>query len=60
MVARLYVRSSTLRSFRCGTKGYGVAYDIKMIMDRGTVDILRPEWIKDSVAKGELMPFKRR
>ncbi|KIP10052.1 hypothetical protein PHLGIDRAFT_125880 [Phlebiopsis gigantea 11061_1 CR5-6] len=40
--------------------GETTPYDIKLIMDRGTLDIVRPEWIKDSVAKATLMPFKKK
>ena len=54
------MRSSTFLKFVYDTKVNDVAYDIKMLMDKGTIDIIRPEWIKDSVAKGQLMPFKRK
>lgn len=36
------------------------AYDIKLIMDKGALDIIRPQWIKDSVAKGVLMPLRKK
>lgn len=42
------------------TELHDIAYDIKMIMNKGIIDIIRPEWIKDSVTKGELMPFKKK
>ena len=31
-----------------------------MIVDRGQHDIVKPEWIKDSVAKDELIPLAKR
>lgn len=36
------------------------AYDIKLIMNKGVFDIIRPQWIKDCVTKGELLPLKKK
>jgi hypothetical protein len=36
------------------------AYDIKLIMQRGVFDIVRPTWIKACVAKGELLPLSKK
>ncbi|GJE90990.1 DNA ligase 4 [Phanerochaete sordida] len=40
--------------------GATVPYDIKMIMDRGAHDIVKPAWIRDSVERGELAPLTKR
>ena len=31
-----------------------------MMIKKGTIDIITPQWVKDSVAKGELMPLKKK
>ena len=36
------------------------AYDIKMIMNKGQYDIIKPAWITDSIAKGELVPMRKK
>lgn len=36
------------------------AYDVKLIMKNGTIDIVRPEWVKRCVSKGELVPLKKK
>ena len=35
------------------------AYDLKLIIDKGTVDVLKPEWVQDSIAREELVPFQK-
>ncbi|EKM49973.1 uncharacterized protein PHACADRAFT_178599 [Phanerochaete carnosa HHB-10118-sp] len=40
--------------------GATIPYDIKMIVDRGTHDIVKPEWIRDSVARDELAPLTKK
>lgn len=37
-----------------------IAYDIKLIMDKDVCDIIRPQWILDSIAKGETVPLTKR
>jgi len=29
------------------------AYDLKLIIDKGKVDVIKPSWILDSIEKGE-------
>ena len=36
------------------------AYDIKLLVNKGTVDIVHPQWILDCVARDELVPLKKR
>ncbi|KAL4250333.1 DNA ligase [Abortiporus biennis] len=40
--------------------GTTTPYDIKLIMNKGVCDIIRPSWIKDSVAKGSLVPLTKK
>jgi len=35
-------------------------YDIKLLVNKGTVDIVRPQWILDCVARDEMVPLKKR
>lgn len=37
-----------------------LAYDIKLLVNKGTVDIIRPQWVLDCVARDELVPLKKR
>ena len=39
---------------------FAEAYDIKMIMDKGVYDIIRPRWLFDSVANNELVPLSKK
>lgn len=39
---------------------FSTAYDIRMIMDKGAIDIIKPIWITDSIAKGELVPMRKK
>lgn len=36
------------------------AYDIKLIMNKDVCDIIRPQWILDSVAKEDLVPLVKK
>ena len=36
------------------------AYDIKLIMNKGVHDIIRPQWVFDSIANGALVPMSRK
>ncbi|KAI6010699.1 DNA ligase 4 [Pisolithus orientalis] len=40
--------------------GATTPYDIKLLMRRGTVDIIRPRWILDCIARGELLPLRKK
>ncbi|KAF7796329.1 hypothetical protein EIP86_007506 [Pleurotus ostreatoroseus] len=40
--------------------GHSTPYDIKLIVDKGVLNIIRPQWIKDCVAQGELVPLKKK
>ncbi|KAI0704277.1 ATP dependent DNA ligase domain-containing protein [Cytidiella melzeri] len=40
--------------------GNTTPYDIKLIMQRGVFDIIRPAWIKGCIAKGELLPLTKK
>lgn len=59
-VEKVYVSSSIMHALFHEAELPDIAYDIKIIMNKGIIDIIRPEWIKDSVTKGELMPFKKK
>ena len=36
------------------------AYDIKLIMNKGVFDIIRPQWLFDSIANKELVPMSKK
>ena len=36
------------------------AYDIKLIMDKGVFDIIRPQWLFDSISNKELVPMSEK
>ncbi|OSD05522.1 DNA ligase 4 [Trametes coccinea BRFM310] len=40
--------------------GQTTPYDVKLIMDKGVCDIIRPQWIIDCVAKGEIVPLTKK
>ncbi|KAI6167470.1 ATP dependent DNA ligase domain-containing protein [Pisolithus thermaeus] len=40
--------------------GATTPYDLKLLMRKGTVDIIRPRWILDCVARGELLPLRKK
>ncbi|KAN0088925.1 ATP dependent DNA ligase domain containing protein [Tylopilus felleus] len=40
--------------------GTTIPYDIKVLINKGTVDIVRPQWILDCVARDELVTLKKR
>jgi len=40
--------------------GSAIPYDIKLIMNKGLHDIIRPQWIFDSIANGALVPMSRK
>jgi len=40
--------------------GASTPYDIKLIMNKGVCDIIRPQWIMDCIAKEELVPLTKK
>ena len=36
------------------------AYDLKLLIDKGIYDILKPDWVADSIALGHPAPFRKR
>jgi len=36
------------------------AYDLKLVIDKGTVDVLKPSWIIHSIEQGEKVPMKKK
>lgn len=40
--------------------GTTTPYDLKLLINKGTVDIVKPEWIHDSVSRGQLAPMAKR
>ena len=37
-----------------------LAYDIKLLVNKGMVDIVRPQWVLDCVTRDEVVPLKKR
>ncbi|KAG1728061.1 ATP dependent DNA ligase domain-containing protein [Suillus paluster] len=40
--------------------GTTTPYDIKLLIDKGIVDIIRPQWITDCVLRRELVPLQKK
>ncbi|KAG1849416.1 ATP dependent DNA ligase domain-containing protein [Suillus subalutaceus] len=40
--------------------GTTTPYDIKLLIDKDSVDIIRPQWITDCIHRGELVPLKKK
>ncbi|KAH7885847.1 ATP dependent DNA ligase domain-containing protein [Phlebopus sp. FC_14] len=40
--------------------GTSTPYDIKMLVNKDTVDIVRPQWVLDCVARGEILPLRKK
>ncbi|KAF9219810.1 ATP-dependent DNA ligase [Gyrodon lividus] len=40
--------------------GTTMPYDIKLLVNKGTVDIVRPKWILDCIAREEILPLRKR
>lgn len=40
--------------------GTTIPYDIKLLIDKDNVDIIRPQWVTDCIHRGELVPLKKR
>ncbi|KAN0115590.1 ATP dependent DNA ligase domain containing protein [Russula decolorans] len=40
--------------------GSTTPYDIKLIMNKGVYDIIRPRWLLDSIANNELVPMSKK
>ena len=39
--------------------GTTTPYDLKLLINKGTVDVIKPKWIYDSVARGKLVPMTK-
>lgn len=37
-----------------------VAYDLKLLIDKGIYDVLKPAWIIDSIELGHTAPFQKK
>lgn len=40
--------------------GTTTPYDLKLLIDKDSVDIIRPQWITDCIHQGELVPLKKK
>ncbi|KAG2150301.1 ATP dependent DNA ligase domain-containing protein [Suillus bovinus] len=40
--------------------GTTTPYDIKLLIDKDNVDIIKPQWIADCIRRGELVPLKKK
>ena len=60
MGAELLVRILCLlvTSFQCSS--FFLAYDLKLVMNKDVCDIIRPQWILDCVAQGEIVPLTKK
>ena len=54
------MRMSTVIQRWSYAKECTLAYDIRLLVNKGTVDIVRPQWVLDCVARDELVPLKKR
>ena len=36
------------------------AYDLKLVIDKGVVDVLKPSWITASIELGETLPLRKK
>lgn len=36
------------------------AYDLKLIMNKDTHDVITPDWVRESVQKHQLVPFRKK
>lgn len=48
------------KSDLCWNKMWLSAYDLKLLIDKGFYDVIKPAWLEDSIASGALAPFKKR
>jgi len=37
-----------------------IPYDLKLIIDKGKVDVIKPSWIEDSIEEGERVPLRKK
>ncbi|KAJ3515533.1 hypothetical protein NLJ89_g1703 [Agrocybe chaxingu] len=35
-------------------------YDLKLVIDKGKVDVLKPSWVMDSIERGEKVPMRKK
>lgn len=40
--------------------GTATPYDIKLLIDKDSVDIIRPQWVTDCIHRGELVPLRKK
>ncbi|KAF8074989.1 DNA ligase IV [Lyophyllum atratum] len=40
--------------------GKVIPYDLKLLIDKGIYDVIKPEWVTESIELGHLAPFSRR
>ncbi|KAF9563995.1 ATP-dependent DNA ligase [Agrocybe pediades] len=40
--------------------GKTTPYDLKLVINKGTIDVLKPAWITDSIARGTRLPMKKK
>lgn len=36
------------------------AYDLKLVMDKDQLDVIKPSWITDSIEAGEAVPLRKK
>jgi hypothetical protein len=44
----------------CFHPAISVAYDLKLLIDKGIYDVLKPNWVTDSIALGQHVPFRKK
>ena len=37
-----------------------LAYDLKLMIDKGKYDVVRPSWVEDSITLGRCAPFRKK
>jgi hypothetical protein len=60
-----YMEERSLVSSICLTLTFFIefsfaAYDLKLLLDKGIYDVLKPRWITDSITLGHPAPFKKK
>lgn len=59
MEAQLLVSFFNLLTY-CSHPAISVAYDLKLLIEKGIYDVLRPNWVTDSIALGHPAPFRKK
>ena len=60
MGAELLVRILCLLATSLQSSSLFLAYDLKLVMNKDVCDIIRPQWILDCVAQGEIVPLTKK